>query len=119
LLPKILGWPPKNLAEALELSRKAADLRPEEPRYAFTLAFYQRQRGDAPAAMATLHGLLMRHPAYGEAYLLLGELYVKAKKVQEARQLFARALEAKELPDTYRTRIASLQRNLAASDVRQ
>jgi hypothetical protein len=43
---------PKNLAEALELSRRAGALRPEEPRYAFTLAFYQRQRGDASAAMA-------------------------------------------------------------------
>jgi tetratricopeptide (TPR) repeat protein len=110
---------PKNLAEALELSRRAAALRPEEPRYAFTLAFYQRQRGDAPAAMTTLQALLTRHPAYGEAYLLLGDLYVKASKVPEARQLFARALEVKELPDAYRTRIASLQQNLAGSDAKQ
>ena len=110
---------PKNLAESLALSRRAAELRPEEPRYAFTLAFYQRQRGDAGAAMTTLQALLARHPAYGEAYLLLGELYVKASKVQEARQLFARALEVKELPDTYRTRIASLQRNLAGSEGKQ
>jgi tetratricopeptide (TPR) repeat protein len=110
---------PKNPAEALELSRRAMALRPEEPRYAFTLAFYQHQRGDAPAAMTTLQALLARHPAYGEAYLLLGELYVKASKVQEARQLFARALEVKELPDPYRTRIASLQQNLAGSDAKQ
>ena len=109
---------PRNLAEALELSRRAAVLRPEEPRYAFTLAFYQHQRGDAPAAMATLQALLARHPAYGEAYLLLAELYVKAGKAQEARQLFARALEVQELPDAYRTRIASLQRNLAGSDAK-
>jgi tetratricopeptide (TPR) repeat protein len=110
---------PKNLAEALELSRMAAALRPEEPRFAFTLAFYQQQRGDAPAAMATLQALLTRHPAYGEAYLLLAELYVKGGKVQEARQLFARALEVKDLPDPYRSRIATLQRNLPPSDAKQ
>jgi predicted CXXCH cytochrome family protein len=110
---------PKNLAEALELSRKAADLRPEEPRYAFTLAFYQRQQGNAAAAITTLQTLLERHPAYGEAYLLLGEMYVNANRVPEARQLFARALEVNDLPDVYRTRIASLQRNLAGSDRKQ
>jgi tetratricopeptide (TPR) repeat protein len=110
---------PKNLAEAVELSRKATDLRPEEARYAFTLAFYQRQRGDTAADTTTLETLLRRHPPYGEAYLLLGELYVKAGKNQEARQLFTRALEAKDLPDAYRSRIASLQRTLPPSDQKQ
>jgi tetratricopeptide (TPR) repeat protein len=105
---------PRNLVEAVELSRRATELRPEEPRYAFTLAFYQRQRGDASGAVKTLEALLSRHPAYGDAYLLLGELYFKASKVNEARQLFARALEVSELPEAYRTRIASLQRSLAA-----
>jgi Flp pilus assembly protein TadD len=106
---------PTNLAEALELSRRAAELRPEEARYAFTLAFYQRQRGDAAAAMTTLQKLLQRHPAYGETYLLLRELYVKAGKVQEARQLYERALEVKDLPDPYRARIASLRRTFPPS----
>ena len=110
---------PKNLAEALELSRRAAEPRPEEARYAFTLAFYQRQRGDTAGAMRSLEILLTRHPADGEAYLLLAELSVRAGWDQDARQLFARALEVKELPETYRTRIAPLERSLAASDARQ
>jgi tetratricopeptide (TPR) repeat protein len=109
----------KNVAEALDLSRRAAELRPEEPRYAFTLAFYQRQRGDLAGAVTTLQALLRRHPAYGEAYLLLAELYVKAGKGQEARQLFAQALEVKELPDAYRARIAALQRTLPPSDAKK
>ncbi|HYB73218.1 MAG TPA: tetratricopeptide repeat protein, partial [Candidatus Sulfotelmatobacter sp.] len=109
----------RNGAEAVELSRRAAELRPEEPRYAYTLAFYQRQRGDAAGAARTLEQLLRRHPAYGEAYLLLGELYTRSGKVQEARQLFARALTVKELPDAYRSRIASLQASLPPSDAKQ
>jgi tetratricopeptide (TPR) repeat protein len=110
---------PKNGAEALELSRRAAELRPEEPRFAYTLAFYQRQRGDMAGAARTLEQLLQRHPAYGEAYLLLGELYAKTGKAQEARQLFARALEVKELPNAYRTRIASLQGALPPADAKR
>jgi Tfp pilus assembly protein PilF len=110
---------PKNVAEAVELSRRAAELRPEEPRYAFTLAFYQRQRGDQAGAAKTLEQLLQRHPAYGDAYLLLGELYVKTGKVPEARQLFARALQVKELPDAYRARIASLQGALPPADAKK
>ncbi len=109
----------RNGAEAVELSRRAAELRPEEPRYAYTLAFYQRQRGDAAGAARTLEQLLQRHPAYGEAYLLLGDLYAGSGKVQEARQLFARALTVKELPDAYRSRIASLQASLPPSDAKQ
>jgi tetratricopeptide (TPR) repeat protein len=110
---------PKNLAEAVELSRQAAALRPEEPRYAFTLAFYQRQKGEVAGATGTLQELLRRSPAYGEAYLLLGDLYVKAGRVEEARQLFARALEVKELPDAYRARIAALQRSLPPSEAKR
>jgi cytochrome c-type biogenesis protein CcmH/NrfG len=69
--------------------------------------------------MTTLQALLARHPGYGEAYLFLGELYVKANRVPEARQLFAQALEVKELPDAYRTRIASPQRTPAGSDTKR
>jgi predicted Zn-dependent protease len=68
--------------------------------------------------MTTLQTLLQRHPAYWEAYLLLGELSVKANKLPEAQQLFVRALAVKELPDVYRTRIASLQRKLAGSEAK-
>ena len=110
---------PKKLAEAVELSREAAVLRPDEPRYAFTLAFYQSQRGDTAGAVKTLEALLTRHPSYGEAYLLLAELYVKAGRAQDARQVFARALEVKDLPDGYRSRIASLQRALPQSEAKQ
>jgi Tfp pilus assembly protein PilF len=110
---------PTNLAEALELSRRAVELRLEEARYAFTLAFYQRQRGDAAGAAKTLEALLARHPTYGEAYLLLADLYVKAGRAQVARQLLTRALEVKDLPDANRSRIASLQRSLPQSEAKQ
>ena len=35
----------KNLDEAIAWCRKAHELRPADPKYAHTLAFYQRQEG--------------------------------------------------------------------------
>jgi hypothetical protein len=55
----------------------------------------------------------------GEAYLLPGELHDKAGKVQEARQLFERALKVKALPDPTRIRIASLQGTCPPSEAKQ
>ena len=36
--------------EAVTWCRKAADLRPQEPKYAYTLAFYLNQKGDRDAS---------------------------------------------------------------------
>ena len=37
-------------AEALSWCRKAAELHPQEPKYAYTLAFYQKEQKDLPGA---------------------------------------------------------------------
>jgi tetratricopeptide (TPR) repeat protein len=79
-------------AEALEWCRKAAALRPREPKYAYTLAFYQRQGGDTGAAAATLGALIERAPAYADAYLLLAEIYEQQGKKEEVAQVYRRAL---------------------------
>ncbi len=40
--------------EAVTWCRQASELRPQEPRYAFTLAFYLNQKGDRDEAVRTL-----------------------------------------------------------------
>jgi tetratricopeptide (TPR) repeat protein len=57
--------------EAISWCRKAADLRPQEPRYGLTLAFYQNQRGDRDEAVRTLKAILEKHPEYRDAEVLL------------------------------------------------
>ena len=79
-------------AEALEWCRKAAVLRPSEPKYAWTLAYYQRERGDTTAAVATLDALINRVPSYPDAYLLLGEIFEQQGKKDEAAKVYNRAL---------------------------
>jgi tetratricopeptide (TPR) repeat protein len=62
------------LDEAITWCRKAAILRPQEPRYAYTLAFYISQKGDRSEAVGILKTLVEKYPGYRDAERLLGEL---------------------------------------------
>ncbi len=44
------------IGEAVTWCRKASDLRPQEPKYAYTLAFYLNQKGDKDEAVRTSKG---------------------------------------------------------------
>jgi tetratricopeptide (TPR) repeat protein len=55
------------ISEAVTWCRQAADLRPQEPRYAFTLAFYLNQKGDRDGAVRTLQAIIEKYPGYKDA----------------------------------------------------
>jgi tetratricopeptide (TPR) repeat protein len=93
--------------EAMTYCKKAADLRPQEPRYAYTLAFYQLQKGDEKDAVKTLGTLIEKQPTFADAYLLLGGTYEKQDKKEEAEKIYKKALETDGIPDQYRRRIAA------------
>ncbi len=93
--------------EAVPYCKRAADLRPQEPRYAYTLAFYQLQTGAEKDAVPTLEALIERHPAYADAYLLLGGTYEKQGKKAAAEKLYTKALGAADIPDSAKARIAA------------
>jgi predicted Zn-dependent protease len=80
----------KRLSEAVPLARKAAALRPEVPRYAWTLAFFQARSGDLRGAAETLEALLREHPEHGDAYGLLAEVYARQGRSAEAQALIRR-----------------------------
>jgi Tfp pilus assembly protein PilF len=94
-------------AEAQEWCRKAAALQPREPKYAWTLAFYQRQGGDTAAAVATLDGLIGRDPAYPDAHLLLADIYEQQGRKDEASRVYRRALSTQRMPERAREYIKS------------
>jgi len=62
------------LDEAVAWCRKASDLRPQEPKYAYTLAFYLNWQGDKDAAIQTLEALLVKDPQHKDAARLLKEI---------------------------------------------
>jgi tetratricopeptide (TPR) repeat protein len=90
--------------EAIRLLQIATELRSGQPKYAYTLAFYQNQKGDTDGAISVLRGVIERQPAYGDAYLLLGEICEKQGKQKEAEALLRQALDREDLlrQDRYR-----------------
>jgi len=93
------------ITEAVTYCKKAAGLRPQEPRYAYTLAFYQLQKGDESEAVKTLEGLIEKQPAYADSYLLLGGIYEKQGKKDEAEKIYKKALETDGIADQDKFRI--------------
>jgi len=62
------------LGEAVTYCEKAAGLRPQEPKYAYTLAFYLNRKGNRDEAVRVLKALLEAHPQYKDAERLLKDI---------------------------------------------
>ena len=98
--------------EAVTWCRKAAELRPREPKYAYTLAFYQRQNGDTKGAITTLQSMVKQRPGYAEAYFLLAEIHMQQGERQKAVAVYRQALEGKDLSPRDQYRIEAALRQL-------
>ena len=94
-------------AEALALSRRAAQARPDEPKYAWTMAYYQARTGDRSGARRTLEDLLRRFPGHADAILLLADVLEREGRGAEAEAVLRSALESKDVPNADRARIAA------------
>jgi tetratricopeptide (TPR) repeat protein len=67
------------MEEAIGFCRKASELRPDDPRYAFTLAYYRNQKGDTDEALRTLNAIIEKYPQYKDAQMLRDEISAKKK----------------------------------------
>jgi len=83
---------PDRPVEAQDWCKKAVTLRPQEPKYAYTQAFYQRESDDLSGAAATLETLIRRVPTYADAYLLLADIYLQQGKKTDAVRIYNSAL---------------------------
>lgn len=97
-----------DLASAMTFLQRAASLRPEEPRYAFSLAFAQRQQGKAAAAILTLERCLQDAPAHADAYALLAQIYAAEGRTKDAVGVCNRALSNDRLSGEEKEAFASL-----------
>jgi tetratricopeptide (TPR) repeat protein len=98
--------------EALSWCKKAVELNPQEPKYAYTLAFYQKEQGDLKNAAATLQDILARQPGFVDGYLLLAEIYTQQGAPQEAEKLLRRVLQGENLLARERGRLEAALKNL-------
>jgi Flp pilus assembly protein TadD len=62
------------ISEAVDWCRKSSDLRPQDPKYAYTLAFYLNQKGERDEAVRTLKAITEKYPGYKDAEMLLKEI---------------------------------------------
>ncbi|KPK69466.1 MAG: hypothetical protein AMJ84_09550 [Acidithiobacillales bacterium SM23_46] len=102
----------ESLSEAVDWCRKAAELRPDEPRYAYTLAFYLNQAGDMGGAKSVLKDLIQTHPSYSDAHLLLGTIYEKAGQLEQARDVYRQALQNPQISERERYQLKLKIRSL-------
>jgi Flp pilus assembly protein TadD len=83
--------------EALVWCARAAELRPRDAKYAYTLAFYQYQQGKSGEAARTLEHLIQQDPPEAESYALLGRIYEEGNQPERARAVYRRAAENRNL----------------------
>ena len=83
----------KNPEEAVRYCQKAYDLRPLDPKYAYTLAFYLHNKGNTTDAALILEDTVRRMPGYADAVFLLGAIYEKEGKPEEAGRIYRNALQ--------------------------
>ncbi|UCE58432.1 MAG: tetratricopeptide repeat protein [Phycisphaerales bacterium] len=88
----------RDLAEAIEWCGRANVLRPNDSKYAYTLAFYLHANGNNNGAIPLLEGILERQPASGDAYALLGEVYERGGMRDNAIAVYRRAADNERLP---------------------
>jgi tetratricopeptide (TPR) repeat protein len=88
----------RSVDEAVEFATIAAEARPDEPKYAYTLAYYQLQNNQKAAAEKTLENLLEEHPLYLNAVSFLADIYMKDGRTNQAIQLYEKTLKQEGLP---------------------
>jgi tetratricopeptide (TPR) repeat protein/cytochrome c556 len=99
--------------EAVGWCRKAAEASPSNPKFAYSLALLELKKGDTEAAIGTLRKLIARNPDYPDAYVLLGEIYERQGRVNEARTVYQQALWNPDIPAQSRTYIEQRIRALS------
>lgn len=83
--------------EAIDWCRRAHELRPLEPKYAYTYAFYLRAKGELNRAIETLEPLVRQGSSFADAYSLLGQLYEEIGRNTSAIDTYRRALAIPDL----------------------
>lgn len=104
---------PRNIQEAVSYAQIAASSMPEDPKYAYTLAFYQLQNNQKKEAVTTLKELIRAHPQHLSAVSFLADIYFRDGNTGEAIKVYQQALQNEGLSEQdkagIRQTIASLK----------
>ncbi len=92
----------QNSSEGMTWLRKAYELAPESARYAYTLAYYEREKGNPEKAINILRDSLARGTSDVNVYSLLGETLMQIDRKGDAVKLYRSASLDEALPEQYR-----------------
>jgi Flp pilus assembly protein TadD len=81
------------LGEAIKWCRTALRLQPSNPKYAYTLAFFQNSIGDTESAIRVLSEAVKHEPADGTIYMLLAGIYLRKGASERAAEVYRKGLE--------------------------
>jgi len=96
----------KHPDEAVDWCGKAFELRPQEPKYAYTYAFYLRRRGETDRAIDVLQEAIKRGVSDLDVYALLADIYEGLGRTNDAADVYHQALRIPDLPEAVRYRLA-------------
>jgi tetratricopeptide (TPR) repeat protein len=102
-----------NLQKAIEYAAMAANEAPDNPKYGYTLSFYQNQAGHRKSAIKTLQSVIGNSPDDLNSVYLLGDLYCQEGDTANAVALFKDILKRNTLPETDRIRIRRIISEMA------
>ena len=102
------------MTEAIQWCRKAVELRPDSPKYAYTLAFFLHRTGDAAGAVRILSHMIETGTADGDVCTFLGAIYEKQGRIQDAMAVYRgaagdKSFTAKER-SSFRNKLQALER---------
>ncbi len=113
-LAVLVGRDRDRLDETVRLCRKAADLEPHNPKYAYTAAFYLHQTGQSVAATAVLTPWIGGNRATADIYFLAASILQQNGEIDGARAIYRQAAEDERLHPTARNRAMQAAAGLGA-----
>ncbi|MBL7185278.1 MAG: tetratricopeptide repeat protein [Phycisphaerae bacterium] len=103
---------PKHPPEALKWCGKAYRLRPDEPKYGYTYAYYLYQSRDVDKAIGVLQAMVKRQVPSSDAYALLGAIYQGRGELYRAIEAYRAATKNNQLPQSDRSAFETMIQRL-------
>jgi Tfp pilus assembly protein PilF len=102
----------ESMDQAVKYATIAAESMPEDPKYPYTLAYFQLQNNQAEKAKKVLKKIIDKYPSYLFAISLLADTYLKEGNKDEAIQLYNRALKIEGITESDKKALMEALRSL-------
>ena len=83
-----------NLDEACQLSRRAMEAAPDDPKFGYTYAFFLNQNKKTSEAVSVLKKIVGNQPANLNSVFLLGNIYLQSGNKAKALDIYEKALKS-------------------------